>query len=163
MISTSVINIPERSSISLSTESFYHEDRIKFLGNKCTGNKDSSRQSLSKINHRDYLINYLGFFLRSHSLFYCSVPKVATRTLLIFMTYLHIRDDLIPLLTNHSTSNTLNPALDLKSINTSYFFNAVYINRMIFHSNKVKIRTGKVHNLLLQNNRSSVFFLHLFD
>ncbi|CAF5010953.1 unnamed protein product, partial [Rotaria sp. Silwood1] len=60
--------------------------------------------------------------LRSHSLFYCSVPKVATRTLLRFITYLHIRDDLIPLLKNHSRfKNSLNFTSNSNIFNVDYF------------------------------------------
>ena len=143
----SLIDINETLSDSLPTVSLYHEDRNRFVRNRCSDTKELSRQSHSKINHRDSLINYLGFFLRSHSLFYCSVPKVATRTLLILITYLHIRDDLIPLLQNQSISNTLN--LDLKAINRSNIFDAAYFNRLILNLTKVRIRICLVPNVLL--------------
>ncbi|CAF3958622.1 unnamed protein product [Rotaria magnacalcarata] len=71
--------------------------------NTCVDDSKLSLRILSSVIFRSDTINYLGFVLRSHSLFYCSVPKVATRTFLTFVTYLHIRDDLIPLLTNKST------------------------------------------------------------
>ncbi|CAF1101539.1 unnamed protein product [Rotaria sordida] len=61
--------------------------------NQCFNNSTSSRQTLLNITRQNKIINYLGFLLQSHSLFYCSVPKVATRALLKFITYLHIRDD----------------------------------------------------------------------
>ena len=86
------------------------------------------------------MLNHLGFVLRSHSLFYCSVPKVATRTILKFITYLHIRDDLIPLLKNNSTLLWLNSHPDLKSMNKSNMFNADYLNKIISSSIKVKIK-----------------------
>jgi len=73
---------------------------------KCPGKLLRSRQTVSNVIDRNDVFNYLGFVLRSHSLFYCSVPKVATRTFLIFITYLHIRDDLIPLFSNNSTLNS---------------------------------------------------------
>ncbi len=88
-------NIPQIFDVSYS-----YDDQ-----NKCDDKRFRSRQTVSNVIHRDDLFNYLGFVLRSHSLFYCSVPKVATRTFLIFLTYLHIRDDLIPLLSNNSTLN----------------------------------------------------------
>ncbi|CAF0965702.1 unnamed protein product [Rotaria sordida] len=61
--------------------------------NQCFNNSTSSGQTLLNITRQNKIINYLGFLLQSHSLFYCSVPKVATRTLIKFITYLHIRDD----------------------------------------------------------------------
>ncbi|CAF1253109.1 unnamed protein product [Rotaria magnacalcarata] len=76
--------------------------------NTCVNDSKLSLRILSSVIFRSDTINYLGFVLRSHSLFYCSVPKVATRTLLTFITYLHIRDDLIPLLTNKSTLSNWN-------------------------------------------------------
>ena len=41
------------------------------------------------------MLDHLGFVLRPQSFLYCSVPKVATRTIPTFLTYLHIRDELI--------------------------------------------------------------------
>ncbi|CAF4603574.1 unnamed protein product, partial [Rotaria socialis] len=76
--------------------------------NTCVDDSKLSLRLLSSVIFRSDTINYLGFVLRSHSLFYCSVPKVATRTFLTFITYLHIRDDLIPLLTNKSTLSNWN-------------------------------------------------------
>ncbi|CAF3991432.1 unnamed protein product [Rotaria magnacalcarata] len=76
--------------------------------NTCVDDSKLSLRILSSVIFRSDTINYLGFVLRSHSLFYCSVPKVATRTFLTFVTYLHIRDDLIPLLTNKSTLSNWN-------------------------------------------------------
>jgi len=82
---------------------FSHEDE-----NRCINKSNPSRRNLGNLIHRDPVFNYLGFVLRSHSLFYCSVPKVATRTLLTVLTYLHIRDELIPSLQNKPRPNILN-------------------------------------------------------
>jgi len=65
---------------------------------------------------------------RSQSIFYCSVPKVATRTILIYLTYLHIRDELLPSIGNNDSK------LDI--------FNLPYIKQMISSS-------FKVNNLIL--------------
>jgi hypothetical protein len=97
-------------------------------GNKCVDRNGSPRRSLSNVIRYDSTFNYLSFILRSHSLFYCSVPKVATRTLLLFLTYLHIRDDLIPLMMNNSKSN---------------FFNISYFTKMNSSSTQVKIGQKK--------------------
>ncbi|CAF2826875.1 unnamed protein product [Rotaria sp. Silwood2] len=61
-----------------STVSLYHEDRNEFIGNKCLANSNPTRRSLSNIIRYSDILNYVGFILRSHSLFYCSFPKVAT-------------------------------------------------------------------------------------
>jgi hypothetical protein len=82
---------------------FSHEDE-----NRCINKTNPSRRNLGNLIHRDHVFNYLGFVLRSHSLFYCSVPKVATRTLLTVLTYLHIRDELIPSFQNKPRPNILN-------------------------------------------------------
>ena len=52
----------------------------------------------------DDMMLYLGFLIRSQSLFYCAVPKVMTRTLLQYITYLHIMRELIPAIQNPETS-----------------------------------------------------------
>ncbi|CAF4617227.1 unnamed protein product [Rotaria socialis] len=91
---------------STNVRTFYQSSNISFAAkyhNNCVDDSKSSLRILSSVIFRSGIINYLGFVLRSHSLFYCSVPKVATRTFLSFITYLHIRDDLIYLLTNKST------------------------------------------------------------
>ena len=62
----------------------------------CGNHHDPSRSSLSSLIAHSSMLNHLGFVLRPQSFFYCSVPKVATRTVLTFLTYLHIRDELIP-------------------------------------------------------------------
>jgi hypothetical protein len=98
---------------------------------KCIDQNISSSQSLRHVIRRDDTFNYLGFVLRSHSLFYCSVPKVATRTLLLFLTYLHIRDDLMPLFENNSNSS-----LDILNLR---YFNQTIVSSSI----QVKIRKKK--------------------
>ncbi|CAF2394539.1 unnamed protein product [Rotaria sp. Silwood2] len=124
--STRLSNIHQGPNISLLNVSFGYKDR-----NQCFDNSTPSRQTLSKITRQNKLINYLGFVLRSHSLFYCSVPKVATRTLLKFITYLHIRDDLIPLLKDLSTFNN-----SINSISNLNIFNIAYFNQMLSSSTR---------------------------
>ncbi|CAF4079056.1 unnamed protein product [Rotaria magnacalcarata] len=101
--SNNVIIIHQPSNVSLSNVSSSDKDR-----SNCMNDGKSSIQPLSSLVFRSQIINYLGFILRSGSVFYCSVPKVATRTFLQFITYLHIRDDLIPLLTHKSTLSNWN-------------------------------------------------------
>ncbi|CAF3476763.1 unnamed protein product, partial [Rotaria sp. Silwood2] len=67
-ISTRLLNVHQTPSISLRNVSFGYKDR-----SRCFDNSKPSRQTLSKIIRHNKLINYLGFLLRSHSLFYCSV------------------------------------------------------------------------------------------
>ncbi|CAF1163152.1 unnamed protein product [Didymodactylos carnosus] len=76
-----------------------HEMRINVLNKECSTN--SQLPSLAHVK-RVSILNYLVFTLRSKNLFYCSVPKVATRTLLNFFTYLHI-EELIAYISNSST------------------------------------------------------------
>ncbi|CAF1396872.1 unnamed protein product [Rotaria magnacalcarata] len=112
-------------SFSTNVRSIHQSSNIPFVAkgrNDCTNDSKSSLRILSSVIYSSETINYLGFVLRSHSLFYCSVPKVATRTFLTFLTYLNIRDELIPLLTNKSTISNLNSQIkanpfDFNSIN----------------------------------------------
>ncbi|CAF3699097.1 unnamed protein product [Rotaria socialis] len=114
-----------QSSFSTNVKSIHQSSNISFTAkdrNNCTDDGESSLRILSSVISRSETINYLGFVLRSHALFYCSVPKVATRTFLTFITYLNIRDELIPLLTNKSTMSNLNSQgkanpFDFNSIN----------------------------------------------
>ncbi|CAM4983374.1 unnamed protein product [Rotaria socialis] len=112
-------------TFSTNVRSIHQSSDIAFAvkdHNICVDDSKSSLRILSSVISRSDITNYLGFVLRSHSLFYCSVPKVATRTFLTFITYLHIRDDLIPLLTNKSTMSHWNSQrkanpFDFNSIN----------------------------------------------
>ncbi|CAF1316148.1 unnamed protein product [Adineta steineri] len=94
-----------------------YEKRIQSLNNQC----DNRSHLFTNQIHQNKILNHLGFVLRSHSLFYCSVPKVATRTLLTYMTYLHIRDEIIPSLANKSAIS----------------FKADYLNQMLSSAIKV--------------------------
>lgn len=89
----------------------------------CASRSHRSDRILSTIIQTNDVFQYLTFVLRSQSIFYCSVPKVATRTILIYLTYLHIRDELIPSIQNNDS--TLNS------------FNLPYIKQMISSSFKV--------------------------
>lgn len=72
----------------------------------CDNHHDPSRSSLSSLIAHSNMLDHLGFVLRPQSFFYCSVPKVATRTVLTFLTYLHIRDELIPAINSTRYSST---------------------------------------------------------
>ncbi len=112
----------------ISNDSYQYEERIEFLRNQCQDKSNASASTLHNLIRRNNILNYLGFVLRSHSLFYCSVPKVATRTLLTYITYLHIQDELITSFTNNST-----PYYN----NNSNLFNADYLNTMLPNSKGV--------------------------
>jgi threonine synthase len=124
-ISNPLINLSH-----ISNDSSYHEERTQFLGNKCGNKNNPSLQTLSNVIRRNSLLDHLGFVLRSHSLFYCSVPKVATRTLLTYITYLHVRDELITSLTNNSS---LYVNINSEIVNTNY------LNQMLSSSITVNI------------------------
>jgi hypothetical protein len=96
----------------ISNSSSKHEERLEFLHNQCGYKNNPSLQTLTSIiYHRNEILNHLGFVLRSHSLFYCSVPKVATRTLLTYITYLHIRDEIMNSSVNNLNLDQLNEVL----------------------------------------------------
>ncbi len=42
--------------------------------------------------HKNEFVNLITLVLRTRSLMYCAVPKVATKTLLTLMVYMHVRD-----------------------------------------------------------------------
>ena len=114
---TSSINISQ-----IHNKSIRYEEQKDLLKDKCQNKENPSVRRVSTFNHHNEILNHLGFVLRSHSMFYCSVPKVATRTLLTYMTFIHIRDELIPSLTNQSIR-----------------FDADYLNTMLANSIKVNI------------------------
>ncbi|CAF0882587.1 unnamed protein product [Rotaria sp. Silwood1] len=153
--STRLLNIHQTTNISLQSVSFGYEDQ-----NQCFNNSKSLDHTLSNITRQNKIINYLGFVLRSHSLFYCSVPKVATRTLLRFITYLHIRDDLIPLLKNHSIFNS-----SVNFTNHLNIFNVADFNQVLLSStrnntqpsthNAISILESLLSRLMVFNNTRS--------
>lgn len=149
-IANHLAEIPTKTAISVSPSaiavtqtlnvSSMYEKRIEAIKDRCY----SSRPPTIISEHRK-LIDHLGFVLRSRSLFYCSVPKVATRTLLNYITYLHIRDEVIPALTNHSAM-LFNARSNL--------FKADFINQMLSSSVQVEIETvcclTKLHCSLIE-------------
>ncbi|CAF3382260.1 unnamed protein product [Rotaria sp. Silwood1] len=153
--STRLLNIHQTTNISLQSVSFGYEDQ-----NQCFNNSKSLDHTLSNITRQNKILNYLGFVLRSHSLFYCSVPKVATRTLLRFITYLHIRDDLIPLLKNHSIFNS-----SVNFTNHLNIFNVADFNQVLLSStrnntqpsthNAISILESLLSRLMVFNNTRS--------
>ena len=102
---------------------FKYEERIQYLRSQCGYDNNPSLQTLHNVIYydRSEILNHLGFVVQSHSLFYCSVPKVATRTLLPYITYLYLRDEII----NATRSNSTN------------IFDADYLNGMLSTSIKV--------------------------
>ncbi|CAF0765272.1 unnamed protein product [Adineta steineri] len=157
-VSTNLISNGEISSLSLPIVSIY---RNRSIDDKCASMKRPSRQSLSNIIRNDKMLNYLGYVLRSHSLFYCSVPKVATRTLLTFMTYLHIRDDLIPLITNYSSSNIFNFNTNSNFKKSSDMINADYFKRILYQStNNISYKSINDPSILLNSFLSYIMVIN---
>ena len=66
------------------------------------------------------LINMISIVLQSSSLMYCPVPKIATKTLLNIMLYVHVRD-LIHHVENNWTNVSTGRARIEKMINMSAF------------------------------------------
>ena len=42
--------------------------------------------------HKNQLVNLISIVLRTHSLMYCPIPKVATKTVMSAVLYMHVRD-----------------------------------------------------------------------
>ena len=78
-----------------------HTTRYQYLLKRC----DLKRENQAKPIRIDSRIMNLGFLIRSQSLFYCAVPKVMTRILLQYITYLHIMRELIPAIQNPNNSS----------------------------------------------------------
>lgn len=83
------------ANVSLGPLYSYRADRKQMLETGCSQPNIPSVYALPNLIRDSEMLNHLGFILQSHSLFYCSVPKVATRTFLMFLTYLHLRDELM--------------------------------------------------------------------
>ena len=135
-------------------------DRHQLIRSKCGNSHSPSDPSFARITRSDKMLNYLGFLLRSQSLFYCSVPKVATRTILPFMTYLHARDELLPALTNRSSVTHLQLNPDLKLAKTSGGFYASYVSRMLW--NLTDVSRKKAWQDLSENERNVIFTTHVY-
>jgi len=126
----SILRCSENNS-QISNNSYSYEERMQVLRNQCGNTSDPQPNVTSSLVRRSNMLDHLGFVLRSQSLFYCSVPKVATRTLLSYITYLHIHDELIHSLKNHSASYFNR---------SSGLFNADYLNKMLSSSKQVNIK-----------------------
>jgi hypothetical protein len=124
--------------LQISNNSYYYEERMQVLRNQCGNTSDPHPNLVSSLVRRSNILDHLGFVLRSQSLFYCSVPKVATRTLLSYITYLHIHDELIHSLKNNSTSY-FNSSSGLFN-GSSSLFNADYLNQILLSSKQVNIK-----------------------
>ena len=119
-----VINNSQNFSVT-----YQYDERKEFLINQCDNKTNFNSSKLLEIFRNDKVLNYLGFTVRSHSLFYCSVPKVATRTLLAYISYLHIRDELLTAFNNNNSTSYFN--------GNSNLFNMNYVNKMLSTSIKV--------------------------
>lgn len=116
------------------------EQRPRFrppIGNKCRKEPEITAKTLGE----DPNLKYLGFFLEKNSMFYCAVPKVATRSLLKYVTYLHIKYELLGSIRNAS-SLILDAASKLKNLSLSGSKNLSASKRILssFQVNKVDRR-----------------------
>ncbi|CAF4415625.1 unnamed protein product, partial [Rotaria sp. Silwood2] len=110
----------------MSIHSLVYEQRAKLLADKCNS-EDVHHSPLQDLIHPNSILDHFGFVLRSHSLFYCSVPKVATRTFLALITYLHINDDLTAL----RVSNFTNEQHNTRLMKDSALFNADHLRQIL--------------------------------
>jgi hypothetical protein len=133
----SILRCSENIS-QISNNAYYYEERMQVLRNQCGNTSDPQPHVVSNLVRRSNMLDHLGFVLRSQSLFYCSVPKVATRTLLSYITYLHIHNELIHSLKNKSASY-FNGSSGLFN-GSSGLFNADYLNKMLSSSKQVNIK-----------------------
>ena len=134
------------ANVSLAPLRSYRADRKQVLDTECDQSSAPSIHALPSLIRDSEMLNHLGFILRSHSLFYCSVPKVATRTFLMFLTYLHIRDELMaPVKTNYRSPP----------------FKADYLYKMLPPSIKVNRKRFHGHLLRIEACRIGRSFFHL--
>ena len=147
---------------SVPPEALPRRSRIDFLTSACGHHRDLSPSSLSSLIVHSEMLNHLGFVLRPHSFFYCSVPKVATRTILTFLTYLHIRDELIPSQNSSVSSSTLFKARDLSRLlppsNRVTSQDTVSRVRKEFFARLDCVTPLDIAELLVQSERGERFF-----
>jgi hypothetical protein len=105
---------------SHSSVPMIYQDRSRALSDRC----NHSHSAASDIrNHNAFdlvrehqLLDLVIFLLQSQSLMYCAVPKIATKTLLTVMIYIHFRD-----ISDHLNTNWKN--IDLDRARTEQFIN----------------------------------------
>jgi hypothetical protein len=106
-----------RSDLSLS---IIYQERLRALTDRCTHSRlafDHNRNhTLFDFIRQDNPFNNFAFVLRSQSLVYCAVPKVATKTLLTIMFYAHLHE-ISNYLLNHSTQ------IDFTNVSTKRLVN----------------------------------------
>ncbi|CAF0795593.1 unnamed protein product [Adineta ricciae] len=97
--------------------------------------------------HPHQLVNMISIVLQSSSLMYCPVPKIATKTLLNIILYVHVRD-LIHHVENNWTNVSTNRAQIEKMINISAFIKDLQFNGVVIPKSEMP--------------KSAVEFLHMY-
>ncbi|CAF1361339.1 unnamed protein product [Adineta steineri] len=115
---TQTININSNLSINKTDNSTYLK--------KCPEDKSPHNIRI----YPNQLISMISLVLQSQSLMYCPVPKVATKTLLNVILYIHVRD-LINHLNNNWTNIDNSKAKIEKMINISKFIEELRVNGII--------------------------------
>ena len=97
----------EFESNSLFSPSNNYESRSATLGEECNRSHsplcDQDERRVSRVRRTYQSIELVTFLLRSKSLMYCAVPKMATKTILSLLTYVYLRD-----LSDHLERNQTN-------------------------------------------------------
>ncbi|CAF0723382.1 unnamed protein product, partial [Didymodactylos carnosus] len=112
---------------SINFDLSLYESRTQSVNKKCSHTVQSTRF----FNHiiKNDVLDHLTFILRSKNIFYCSVPKVATKTLLILFTYLHT-EELITYITNNN-SYIDNELIELDYSKRQTLFNLPFLQEMM--------------------------------
>jgi len=115
-----LIPITVMDTESYSSTPTIYSDRSRALRDRC----NHLNSAASDIRHHTglHLVRdnaafiWATFLLRSKSLMYCAIPKIATKTLLTVMNYIHLRD-IIDHLNNNWTNVDVDRARAEQSIN----------------------------------------------
>jgi hypothetical protein len=88
--------ITVRKNESVSSLSMVYEYRLRSLNESCENFHprayDIHKRTGESLLRQHPLLQLVILLLQSHSLMYCAVPKVATKSLLTSMIYVHLRD-----------------------------------------------------------------------
>lgn len=84
----------ETSSYLSETTTYQHQpSSVKENDNySCAIVCGKQKYSTGRAPHKNELVNLISLILQSHTLIYCPVPKVATKTILTAMLYMHVHD-----------------------------------------------------------------------
>jgi hypothetical protein len=119
-----LIPITAMDTESYSSTPTIYSDRSRALRNRCnhlhSAASDIRYQSALDVVRENLAFRWATFLLQSKSLMYCAVPKIATKTILTVMNYIHLRD-ILDHLNNNWTNVDVHRARAEQSINISAF------------------------------------------